>query len=101
MINELPDEIFDAIITCEDPNIKPYKISNAFTYDNDKEEYRFWKPCGRCVMCENIKNNNYYHTNKPYPTELDEVERKNGTWVDAAPIDMEHVEDDAVEIKTQ
>lgn len=73
MIHELPEELFNAIITCEDPVIKPYKISNAFKYGEWKEdqEYRFWKPCGYCEMCKKIKANNYYNTRKPYVTDID------------------------------
>jgi hypothetical protein len=72
MINELPEELFNAIITCENPVVKPYKISNAFTYNWGKEDYRFWKPCGECAMCKKIKDSNYFYTGKPYNTQLDE-----------------------------
>ena len=101
IIHELPDNIFDAIVTCEAPKIKPYKISNAFTYDQKKEDYRFWKPCGNCVMCKNIKNNDYYYTNKPYSTELDEEKRKSNEeksiWREAEP----RVEDEGIVFKKQ
>lgn len=69
MICELPEELFNSVITCENPVIKPYKISNAFNYDYQDNDYRFWKPCGYCDMCNKIKNTNYYGTYKTYRTE--------------------------------
>jgi hypothetical protein len=60
MIKELPEDIFNAIIICEDPEIKPYKISNAFEYNWNKEDYRFWKPCGYCDKCKKIKQLSSY-----------------------------------------
>jgi hypothetical protein len=72
IIRELPDNLFNLIITCENPIIKPYRIGKAFKYDWDKEDYRFWKPCGECEMCKKINFTDYFYTGKEYKTQIDE-----------------------------
>ena len=56
MVIDLPEQYLKLVVSCENPKLKNYSITNKET----GFKYRFFEPCGHCEICKKIINNNYY-----------------------------------------
>jgi hypothetical protein len=57
IVNELPEQYRKLVVSCENPILKNYSITNKET----GFKYRFFEPCGNCEVCRKIIDNNYYY----------------------------------------
>lgn len=56
LIDELPKKYLSHVTSCENPNLTKISVKNK----NNGNKYTFYKPCGGCISCKKIINNNYF-----------------------------------------